>query len=73
MARDVEHWRAEARGHRDDARRHFSPSMAQRIDTAKLYRQALRRMPETLDGIHPLPMPATCPVTLAEMLSEGAD
>jgi hypothetical protein len=73
LARDVEHWRAEARGHRDDARRHFSPSMAQRIDTAKLYRQALRRMPETLDGIHPLPMPATCPVTLAEMLSEGAD
>jgi hypothetical protein len=73
LARDVEHWRAEARGHRDDARRHFSPSMAQRIDTAKLYRQALRRMPETLDGTHPLPMPATCPVTLAEMLSEGAD
>ena len=29
LSRDVDHWRAEARGHRDDARRHFSPSMAQ--------------------------------------------
>ena len=73
LARGVEHWRAEARGHRDDARRHFSPSMAQRIDMAKLYRQALRRMPETMDGTHPLPVPATCPVTLAEMLPEGTE
>src|SRR4051794_26282503 len=32
LSRDVAHWRAEAVGHRDDARRRFSPSMAQRID-----------------------------------------
>ena len=66
----VPHWRAEARGHRDDARRRFSPSMAQRIDVAKLYREALHRMPETMDGVPPLPVPPVCPVTLAELVAE---
>ena len=70
LSRDVDHWRAEARGHRDDARRHFSPSMRQRLDAEKLYRQALRRIPDTIDGTLPLPMPATCPVTIDELLSE---
>jgi hypothetical protein len=73
LSRDVEHWRAEARGHRDDARRHFTPSMAQRIDVDKLYHQARRRMPVTLDGTLPLPVPETCPATLAEMLSEDTE
>jgi hypothetical protein len=73
LSRDVEHWRAEARGHRDDARRHYTPSMAQRIDVEKLYRQARRRMPATLDGTLPLPVPATCPVSLAEMLDEDTE
>jgi Domain of unknown function DUF29 len=73
LSRNEPHWRAEARGHRDDARRHFSPSMAQRIDIAKLYRQALRRMPETIDGTHPLPLPTTCPVSLDELLGEAED
>jgi Domain of unknown function DUF29 len=64
------HWRAEARGHRDDARRRFSPAMGQRIDVTKLYREALHRMPETMDGVPPLPVPDVCPVTLGEMLSD---
>jgi hypothetical protein len=71
LSRDVPHWRAEARGHRDDARRRFSPSMAQRLDVAKLYREALRRLPETMDGTQPLPLPQVCPVTLAELLSDA--
>jgi Domain of unknown function DUF29 len=66
----VPHWRAEARGHRDDARRRFSPAMAQRIDVTKLYREALHRMPETMDGVPPLPVSETCPVTLAELLAD---
>jgi len=70
MSRDAPHWRAEARGHRDDARRAFAPSMTQRIDVSKLYREALRRMPETLDGLAPLPVPEACPVTLTELLAE---
>lgn len=73
LSRDEPHWRAEARLHRDDARRHFSPSMRQRLDVAKLYRQALRGMPEKLDGTAPLPVTATCPVTIEELLSADAD
>lgn len=73
LSRDEPHWRAEARLHRDNARRHFSPSMRQRLDIAKLYRQARRGLPETMDGTHPLPLPATCPVSLDELLSEDAD
>ena len=70
LSREVPHWRAEARGQRAEAQEAFSPSMAQRIDMAKLYRDALRRMPDTIDGQPPLPVPQECPVTLDEMLSE---
>jgi hypothetical protein len=73
LARDAPHWRAEARGHRGDARQHFTPAMAQRLDVAQLYRQALKRLPETIDGTNPLPLPASCPVTLEEMLSEDTE
>jgi hypothetical protein len=68
--RDVPHWRAEARGQRDDARSAFTPSMAQRIDLPARYRRALRRLPETVDNQPPLPVRETCPVTLAELLAE---
>jgi hypothetical protein len=73
LSRDAPHWRAEARGHRGDARQHFTPSMAQRLDVEKLYREARRRMPETTDGALPLPVPATCPVTLEELLAEDTE
>jgi hypothetical protein len=73
LSRDVDHWRAEARGHRNDARNRYAPSMARRIDIEKLYRQARQRMPATMDGTLPLPVPAACPVTLAELLSEPED
>jgi hypothetical protein len=53
---------AEARGQRDDARRHFTPSMSQRIDVVRLYQEALRRMPETIDG--QLPVPQACSAML---------
>jgi hypothetical protein len=73
LSRDVPHWQAEARGHRDDARQHFTPSMAQRLDVEKLYRQARRRIPVKIDDVAALPVPGTCPVTLEELLSEDAD
>ena len=47
--------------------------MAQRIDVAKLYREALRRMPEAIDGTAPLPVEPLCQVTLAELLAEPPD
>ena len=70
LSRDVDRWWAEARGHRADAQRQYTPSKAQRIDVEKLYRDARRRLPATMDGTQPLPVPDTCPVTLAELLSE---
>ena len=65
----VAHWEAEARGFRDDAVRRFTPSMRQRIQASDLYGRALRRMPDTIDGQPPLPVPVDCPVTLDELLS----
>jgi hypothetical protein len=72
LSRDAPHWRAEARGHRDDARAAFTRSMAQReeLEVAELYRRALHRMPEMIDGVPPLPVPTECPVTLDELLAK---
>jgi hypothetical protein len=70
LSRDVPHWRAEARRFRGDAASRFAPSMRQRIDMAKIYRRALRAMPETIDDQPPLPVPESCPVTLDELLAE---
>ena len=72
LAPYVPHWQAEARGFRDDAARSYSPSMRQRVDVADLYRQALRRMPATIDGQPPLPVPDACAVTLDELLGKAA-
>ena len=71
-SREVPHWRAEARGFRRTATRRCTASMRQRIDVADLYADALYRMPDTIDGQPPLPVPSTCPVTLAELLGTEA-
>jgi hypothetical protein len=43
--------------------------MRQHIDMAKLYALAVRRLPATIDGQPPLPVPTACPVTLDELLA----
>ena len=68
--RDVSHWRAEARLHRRDARRRFSPGMRQHLRVEDLYADALAGLPDTQDGTAPLPVPDVCPVTLDELLGE---
>jgi hypothetical protein len=73
LSREVPHWQAEARGFRGEARDRFAPSMARRIDVAKLYREAMRRMPESIDGVAPQSVPKTCPATLEELLAEPPD
>ena len=63
-------WQAEAIRFRQEAADAFSPSMRQRIVIARLYRQAIRQLPETIDGQLPLPVADKCPVTLDELLAE---
>jgi hypothetical protein len=70
LARDVPHWQAEARVFRAQARRRFVPSMRQRIDLTGIYADALRGVPETIDGQAPLPLSDACPVTLDDLLSD---
>jgi hypothetical protein len=72
LASYVSHWRAEARGRRADARRAFVPSMRRKIDVADLYRDALRRMPDTIDEVPPMPVPTVCGVTLDDLLAKEA-
>ncbi|MEO9190458.1 MAG: DUF29 domain-containing protein [Acetobacteraceae bacterium] len=71
LSREAPHWRAEAIGFRQEAAEAFAPSMRQRIDLPTLYAQALRRLPKSIDGQAPLPVPSACPVTLDELLSEA--
>jgi hypothetical protein len=68
LSREVAHWQAEARRFRVDAADRFAPSMRQRLDLARLYSQAVRLMPDTIDGTPPLPVADTCPVTLDALL-----
>jgi hypothetical protein len=70
LSSEVPHWQSEARVFRADAARRFVPSMRQRIDLDHIYRQALRAIPETVDGVPPLPVPTTCPVKLDELLND---
>jgi hypothetical protein len=70
LSRDAPSWRADAIDFRRQARDAFTPSMRQKIDVAGLYADALAALPETMDGQPPLPMPATCPVTLDELLAD---
>lgn len=62
-------WHAEAIRFRQEAAEAFTPSMRQHIDMARLYAFAIRRLPETIDGQPPLPIPTTCPTTLDELVS----
>jgi 3-methyladenine DNA glycosylase AlkC len=71
LARDVENWRADARGFRAQAANRFAPSMRQRLDLALIYRQALRAVPATMDGQPPQPLPDACPATLDELLGDA--
>jgi Domain of unknown function DUF29 len=69
LADAVLQWQAEARGFRAQARRRYRASMAQRIDLPGLYADALIALPDTMDGVPPLPVPTECPVTLDEVLA----
>ena len=61
-------WEADARLFRIQARDAFSPSMRQRLDLPGIYADAQKALPATMDGIPPQPVPASCPMTLDELL-----
>jgi hypothetical protein len=71
LSQHVPHWEAESRVFRANAANRFAPSMRQRIDLARLYRQARRGLPTTIEGLAPLPLPDLCPLTLDELLSDA--
>src|SRR4051812_8547594 len=73
LSREVPHWQSEAARFRIDAADRFAPSMRQRINLARIYHQAVRVLPDTIDGQSPLPVPAESPVTLDELLDLGPD
>ena len=64
-------WRTEAIRFCQEAAEAFAPSMRQHIDMARLYAQAVRRPPATIDGQPSRPVPVTCPVTLDDLLASG--
>ncbi|HEY7578514.1 MAG TPA: DUF29 domain-containing protein [Acetobacteraceae bacterium] len=69
-ARDVPTWQADGRRFAIDAADRFTPSMRQRLDVARIYRRALRTLPDSMDGNAPLALPAECPWSLDELLAE---
>ena len=69
LHRDAPNWRADAIDFRQQAQRRYAPSMRQKIDMARIWRHAQRGLPETQDGVPPLPIRAEMP-TLDELLNE---
>jgi|ERR1019366_8143152 hypothetical protein len=69
-SRDAPVWLADSMNFRAQAANRFVPSMRQRIDVARLYRQARRALPQSIDGKTPLPVPVLCPFTLDALLAE---
>src|SRR5665213_632788 len=57
LSRDAPTWRAEALVFRGQAADRYTPSMRRRIDLDRIYRKALRGVPESIDGQAPLPVP----------------
>jgi hypothetical protein len=68
---NVPHWQAEMQVLLSQARRRFVPSMRQRLDLTGIYADALRGLPNPMDGVPPQAVPDTCPLTLDELLSDN--
>ncbi|WP_428486031.1 DUF29 family protein [Rhodopila sp.] len=63
------HWRSEIVTFQIDAARHFSPSMPQRLDLARLYARAVQQSePLRHGGKSAANRPSTCPITPDELL-----
>jgi hypothetical protein len=68
------HWRSEIVAFQTDAQRRFAPSMRQRIDLEAIYARALLQIqPLRYGGTPARAAPATCPVTLDDLLTATCD
>lgn len=67
-------WRGEVLAFLGAARRHFAPSMRQRVDILDLYAGALRQARVATDrsGL-PRPLPEICPIGLDELFARNVD
>jgi Domain of unknown function DUF29 len=65
---EVPHWHGEEIRFRQEAADAFSPSMRQRVDLERIHRRAVQRLPPTIDGLPPRPVPDLLGVTLDEWL-----
>lgn len=70
-ARDAQTWRKDAANFREQAAEWFAPSMRQKIDLTKLLGRARRQMPDTVEGVAPLPTPETDRATLDDLLRDS--
>lgn len=70
LSRDAPTWRSAAISFRAQATNRYAPPMRPRINLARIFRQACRAMPDTIDGQPPRPVAENCPVTLDELLSD---
>ena len=68
LLHDAPNWRANAVRFRANATDGYAPSMRRRIELDRSYRQALRALPETMDGQLAGSVAQICPVTLEELL-----
>ena len=64
----VSGWQEEVIRFGQEAADAFTSSMRQRIDIARLYRQAMQRLPKQIEGEPPIHVPQDAPVTLDELL-----
>ena len=65
------HWRVEVVAFQRNAARRFAPSMRQRIDLARLYRDAADQLEAGREHGDPsLGLPEVCPFTLDQLLTE---
>jgi Domain of unknown function DUF29 len=70
-SRSVRHWQVEVVAFQRNAVRRFAPSMRQRIDLDRLYRDVADQLRAgQLRGDPPLALPANCPFTLDQLLTD---
>jgi hypothetical protein len=73
-AQDAPHWLAEIGSFLTQARQRYAPSMAQRINLAEIYADALRNIrPERYYGLAAAPLPCVCSLTLEDLLNAQTD